>query len=197
MVEGVKYEPGNRKYNFTGNAGGVFVALWNPRESLGQGAAKTVSHLLSEIQNGDCELVEENNGLIRRVHVVNLSVSAQFDGKIHTLIEDRQVFNEGTSQERIRKRRDLGGAVSEKIHSSEDPDAAVPRAIHEELGIEGNVNFNKTRSEDIDRDSPSFPGLRTQYRAHYYSATLTGDQIHKKGYKEVQPDKTTYFVWGL
>ena len=85
--------------------GAYLLRFGIPVSNWGQGAAKTVSHLLSEIQNGDCELVEENNGLIRRVHVVNLSVSAQFDGKIHTLIEDRQVFNEGTSQERIRKRR--------------------------------------------------------------------------------------------
>ena len=46
---------------------GIPVSHW------GQGAAKTVPHLFSEIQNGDCELVEEK-GLIRRVHFVNISV---------------------------------------------------------------------------------------------------------------------------
>jgi len=168
---------------------GISVKEW------GKGATKTVGHLLSEIQNGDCELVEEESGLIRRVHNVNISVSAEFNGKSHTLIEDRQVFNEGTSRESIRSRH-LGGAVSEKIHSSENPGDAVSRAIREELGIEGDITVNETRpEEDVDMDSPSFPGLRTQYRVYHYHATLVGDQIHKEGYKEVQPDKTTYFVW--
>lgn len=166
-----------------------------PVDDWGKGTAKEVSHLLSEIQNGDSELVEEKDGIMRRVRVVNISVFAEFDGKTHILIEDRQVFNEGTPQERVRKRRDLSGAVSEKIHSSENPDIAVTRAIHEELGIEGSINFNKIRLEDLDRESPSFPGLRTQYRVHCYGVTLTGGQIRKDGYKEVQPDKTTYFVW--
>lgn len=175
--------------------GAYLIRFGIPVSDWGQGAAKTVQHLFSEITNGDCELVQEESGLVRRVHVVIISVFAEFDGKKHTLIEDRQVFNEGTPQERTRQRRDLGGAVSEKIHSSENPDAAVPRALNEELGVGDNNSFQKTGSEDVDRDSPSFPGLRTQYRAHYYNATLSGDQIHREGYKEVQPDKTTYFVW--
>ena len=175
--------------------GAYLMRFGIPVNNWGQGAAKTVQHLFSEITNGDCELVQEESGLVRRVHVVNISVFAKFDGNKHTLIEDRQVFNEGTPQERMRQRRDLGGAVSEKIHSSENPDAAVPRALNEELGVGGTIGFDKTGSEDVDRDSPSFPGLRTQYRAHHYNVTLIGDQIHKEGYKEVQPDKTTYFVW--
>ncbi|MEK7168402.1 MAG: NUDIX domain-containing protein [Patescibacteria group bacterium] len=150
---------------------------------------------MSEVENGDCELVIEGGQPIRRVHFINISITAEFDGEVHNLIEDRQVFNEGRSNERTRKRRDLNGSVKEKIHSSEDPEDAVVRAIEEELGVGGDIDYESDYSEDMDKESPSFPGLRTQYRAHYFKAELKGDQIRRERYKEVQSDKITYFVW--
>jgi hypothetical protein len=185
----------NKGYSTPEELGAYLAQFRLPLDSWGKGNAKEIAHLLAEINSGDCKLVEEEGNLIRRVHFVNISVIAEFDGKIHTLIEDRQVFNEGAPQQRIRTRRELRGAVKEKMYRSENQDDAVTRAIREELGLQSKVNFVKTYSEDIDKESASYPGLRSQYRAHYYLAYLKGDQIHKEGYKEIHQDKTTYFVW--
>lgn len=120
---------------------------------------------------------------------------ANFNNHTYQLVEDRQVFNEGTSQERVRQRQGLQGAIKEKMHPGEDPRAAVSRAFQEELKIVTDVDFSRVRSEDLDKESPSYPGLRSQYRAHYFEAELVGDQIKPEGYMDVESDKTTYFVW--
>ena len=163
----------------------VPVSLW------GQGSAKTVEHLYSEIEAGDSEIVEESKKLVRYVHFVNVEVVARFGGQLHRLVEDRQVFTDG----RTRRREDLGGAVKEKIHPSEDPDQAVDRALKEELQVEGKIQKKKLRTESLDKESPSYPGLRSKYKAHFFEAELFGNQIKQEGYQEVQPDKTTFFIW--
>lgn len=170
---------------------GFGVPVWE----WGKGNAKAISHLYSEIENGDTELVEEDNQVIRRVCFVNIEVMARFNDQPHRLIEDRQVFDEGTVVERVRQRREMEGAVKEKMHPKENPIDAAHRAIREELGIYSEVNPLLVNTEDLDRESPSYPGLRTQYRAIYFAVELGGDQINPEGYREVESDKTSYFVW--
>lgn len=172
---------------------GFRIPLWK----WGQGAAKEVSHLLNEINDGDTQLVEEGGGLIRKVCFVNIEITGRISGRLNRLVEDRQVFNEGTQTERVRRRQELGGSVKEKIHPGESPEESASRAIHEELGIESKVDLSKTRSENLDKESPSYPGLRSQYVATYFGVELKGDQVKPEGYKEVESDRTTYFVWQL
>lgn len=166
-----------------------------PVRKWGQGNAKAISHLFSEIENGDTELVEENGQILRRVCFVNIDVMATFGNQRHRLVEDRQVFDEGTDKERVRQRGDMGGAVREKMHPKEQAINAARRAIHEELSLNTEVNLSLINEENIDRESPSYPGLRTQYGATYFATELIGNQIKPEGYKEVELDKTTYFIW--
>lgn len=165
-----------------------------PIELWGQGRAKTVGHLFRELSEGDTELVVLGQELLRQVAFVNIDVYAEFDGALHRLREDKQVFDEGLPSERTRV-REMIGAVKEKLHRSERPENVVQRAVQEELQVGGKISNRKLRDEDLDEESPSYPGLRSKYKAHYFRADLRGDQINRGGYKEVQQDKTTYFVW--
>jgi hypothetical protein len=174
--------------------GGLLQAYSIPIELWGQGRAKTVGHLFKELAEGDTELVTLGRELLRQVAFVNIDVYAEFDGALHRSREDRQVFDEGLPTERTRT-REMVGAVKEKLHKAEKPDKVIERAVQEELQVRGRVAYKKLREEDLDEESPSYPGLRSKYKAHYFRADLKGDQIDREGYKEVQTDKTTYFVW--
>lgn len=174
--------------------GGLLQEYSIPIQLWGQGRAKTVGHLFKELAEGDTELVTLGRELLRQVAFVNIDVYADFDGAKHRLREDRQVFDEGLPTERTRT-REMVGAVKEKLHKSENPEAVIERAIQEELQVRGKIAYEKLREEDLDEESPSYPGLRSKYKAHFFRADLKGDQINPQGYKEVQPDKTTYFVW--
>lgn len=170
------------------------VSFGIPIQSWGSGDAKTILHLQNELQENDCELIVVNGKLIRRVSFVNISVTAEFDGSLHNLVEKKQVFDEGTKNERVRMRTRIEGSVKEKIHISEDPTEAATRAIGEELGID-NTFPKLISSKDIEEESPSYPGLPTQYHAYYYQVTLEGKQININGYKELRNGITSYFVW--
>lgn len=174
--------------------GGLLQQYAIPVELWGQGRAKTVGHLFRELSEGDTELVTLGRELLRQVAFVNIDVYAEFDGTQHRLREDRQVFDEGLPTERTRT-REMVGAVKEKLHKAENPDEVVERAVQEELQVRGSIAYQKLREENLDEESPSYPGLRSKYKAHYFRADLKGDQINRDGYKEVQTDKTTYFVW--
>ena len=185
-----------RKFLSPDELGAYLSGFGIPISKWGKENAKAVSHLFRELEDGDTELVEEVAGqLIRRVCFVNIEIMGVFNGQLHRLIEEKQVFDEGMPLERVRYRQNLGGAVKEKTHLNEEPSVAASRALFEELGIVSDVSLTVLNKEEIDRESPSYPGLRTQYRATYFEAELNGDQIKPEGYKEVELDKTTYFIW--
>lgn len=165
---------------------GIDITRW------GIGQAKTLAHLKKEIENGETFLVSDEAGkLIRTVVVGGADIFYQSpDGKKFHLREDRQVFNDG----RMRQ-RNLSQSVSEKIKPGEDPDTAVIRGIQEELGIEGEIVSIRVGTDDQIIESPSYPGLQSQYVIHRYQVTLTEKQFDPRGYVENQPDKNTYFVW--
>ena len=167
-----------------------------PINEWGKGYAKTPQHLFEELKNHDSYLTSQNNELTRRVDFVDINVLGFFDGKKHQLIEEKQVFNENTLQERIRTRHYATGAVSEKIHIGEQPEKAALRALAEELGIRNdNLFLQPTSTTQTKRTSLSYPGLNSEYRGFFYETQLNPSQIVKTGYKETQPDKTTYFSW--
>lgn len=160
------------------------VNLW------GQGAAKTIGHLLQEVIDGETVLTQKGRELLRQVGFSAVNVTYRNGREVYELVEDRQVFRDG----RVR-RRDTGSSVSEKIQLGEKPKDAAERALREELGITGRVNISDgSKSEEI-KESPSYPGLRTQYLRFGFQAELSGNQFSPDGYVEEQQDKTTYFVW--
>ena len=164
---------------------GIDTKLW------GTGEAKTVDHLLKELEDGESRLVKSKDKLIRQLRIVSIDVSyTNPDGILYKLKEDRQVFNDG----RIRK-RNLTSAVHEKMLPHEHAIQCAHRAMQEELGIGDIFNLYERKACMFSRISNSYPGLESQYLQFPFSLELNHDQFKPEGYREVQTDKTTYFIW--
>lgn len=165
---------------------GVDTSKW------GTGQTKTLAHLQKEIESGETVLVVKENGkILRRVVVGGADIHyISPDGKKYRLKEEKQVFRDGRE-----RRRDLGNAVSEKMKPDENPKEAMARGIAEELGIEGGVSLTETGTDEHFIESPSYPGLQSQYVTYKFQVTLNDQQFNPDGYVENQSDKSTYFVW--
>ncbi len=158
----------------------------------GKGNAKTIGHLLSEIESGETVLEKTAAGaLVRQTSFLTIDVLHEnADGKLK-LYEEKQVFTDGRT--RVRKH---AASVQEKIKPGEDVKAAAKRALLEELGIDGDTDWddNVQVSEET-KDSPSYPTLTAHFTMYALTARIASAQFNPDGYKEVQPDKTTYFKW--
>ncbi len=163
--------------------------------SWGSGKAKTVEHLMSEVLSGESQLLETEDGeLLRVLEIADGTITfADASGVVYKLTEDRQEFKDG----RIRKRDHLKDiSLAEKVAPGENPKDALVRGIDEELGITGELQINgEPVLEEKRVESPSFPGLNTQYKVHKFNLTIGEDSFNPDGYQEEQSDKTTYFVW--
>jgi hypothetical protein len=160
-----------KKYN-------ISTEQWN-------GSNKTVENLLQEINENDCKLVEKDGELYRSVKFIKVKVIY----KNLTLIEDRQVFDNGS----VRKRKFQG--VSEKIKDNETIYHGAIRGLEEELNIQVDFNFLiYLENKEIIEDSKSYPGLLTEYDAHYFEYRLDDEQ-YREEYIEIQDAKKTYFKW--
>ena len=163
-----------------------------PLDKWGTGKAKTLEHLLQEINSGEIQLISTEKGLLRVVSVAMVDVFYQDgSGRSMRLQEDRQVF--AGSRER---RRNLDSSLAEKILPGENSEMAARRAVAEELqirddfGLVPNRNFVKGPTE-----SESYPGLQTRYDMFCFFLHIPTRHFKPEGYVEIMPDKTTYFVW--
>ncbi len=166
-----------------------------PLERWGTGEARSLEHLVKELEAGEATLDIEDDGRIVRtgfgVAVWVYYVDAE--GRRFRLKEDRQVYARGGERRRGDK---IQMSIGEKRKSDESVEEAATRAFQEELGLA--IPF--TRFETLprrDRRTPSeaFPGIDTRYVTEVFQVTLNPDEVNPEGYTEVQPDKTTYFVW--
>jgi len=162
-----------------------------PVEVWGTAEAKTLGHLLAELEAGECRLVEQGDSLVRYAAGAVIDVYCDGpDGRLK-LIEDRQVFRDGRS-----KRRDLDTSIGEKMKPDEHPQVAAHRALTEELGITvplSLVPLGTRRKGPV--PSVAFPGLVTVYDMHRFEVTLPQELVRPDGYVEHQADKSTYFIW--
>lgn len=165
---------------------GVPINLW------GTGKSKTVEHLLEEISEKECTVVDEGGYLVRYIEFVGIKVYyIDKDDNTWTLKEDRQEFHDG----RVR-RRNMPSSVSEKMKSGEDPSIAGVRGLKEELGIDIEESQLKKRKDlDFNGGSISYPGLKAKYKGHQFICYLNDAQFVSGGYVERQKDKSTFFVW--
>ena len=165
---------------------GISTSEW------GKGEAKTLRHLVQELQEGECSLIADEQGALTRTVVVGGAnvLYTSSEGQLFQLIEEKQVFNDGRE-----RKRDLGSAVSEKMKPGEDPTQAMVRGIREELGISGDISISYEGHSEKTILSPSYPGLLSRYLNHKFTVTLQDSQFNPHGYVEVQSDKSTYFVW--
>lgn len=165
-----------------------------PIKNWGKGSAKTMDHLIKEVMEGEALLeVDESGELIRRVTIIFVDIyyTDHSTGKRFKLVEEKQIFNDGRE-----RRRKLEGSLAEKLKAGEIPNQdMVNRAIHEELGVTGNVIATEKEMKEVNQDSPSFPGLRMKAVEHFFEVELSDEMYKPNGYTEHQPDKNTYFKW--
>ena len=158
----------------------------------GKGTAKTLLHLVKEMEDGETFLEKSAAGQLLR-YVVVAAADIYYDspsGECYRLKEDRQIFKDGRE-----RKRNLGRAVSEKIKLAEIPAEAVIRGIQEELGIAGAINWVEEGTTEETIDSPSYPGLTSRYVSHQFRVQLNDEQFKPEGYMESQANMTTYFLW--
>jgi len=156
----------------------------------GEGEAKALGHLLTELRAGDCELVVDERGLARLVRNVWVDVFAHVGAARHHLVERRQVFIDGRT-----RRRSLPASIGEKCTVGEDPAVAAVRGIGEELGIVSPLALTPGEPRENPVGPPSYPTLRTLYDTAWYVVELDASDYRPEGYVEVQSDKSTYFEW--
>ena len=163
-----------------------------PVERFGTSTFKTIEHLVREIEAGESVLSEQDGRLLRSTSILYITVECWIGDQSFRLREDRQIFTDG----RLRRRPFLHGSVAEKLKAGESPDQkAVIRALQEELGIDRVRSAQQAGITVLEEDSPSYPGLRARFTNHLWRVTLHPEDFQPEGYTEVQPDKTTYFVW--
>jgi len=160
----------------------------------GTGAAKTVDHLLKEINDGESTLIKKGNFLLRSV--TGSSVRIFYKQKSSALLflkEDKQIFKDGRE-----KRRELAGnmSIGEKLKFGEIPAIGAWRALAEELGVTEKLPL-VPRPNIIKGPIPSisFPGLYTLYSIYAFEVFLPEKWYKPEGYAEKQADKTNYFIW--
>lgn len=140
------------------NSQDINTAAW------GLGEAKTVENLWAEIVEGETQL--QDNPPLRVVQIVNVIIRRGD----YLLVEAAQEF--GDHQQR---RRDLPPA--EKLKPGENPVDGAIRCLQEELQVGPayvEVLAAPPEAESVIRESPSYPGLPTQYRLYRVEVKVTG-----------------------
>lgn len=130
----------------------------------GTGPAKTVENLWDEIINGETYL--QDNPPLRIIQVVQVFIRR---GNL-ILIEAEQEFGHGGTRSR-------NLPPSEKIKPGETYLEAAIRCLQEELGAvpqDITVDPSTYRQTQTIKDSPSYPGLATEYVLHMVEARVKG-----------------------
>jgi hypothetical protein len=179
-------------------------------EMWGAGKAKTITHLLTEMQEGECmlETSESPDGtkdLIRRSQGVGLYVyyiEYDDDGtplKAYKLFEDEQIFldEKGQLDHKRTKKRNLPTSVNEKLKKRETVEGTAIRVLRDELKITAGFRINWASRQRFTKsnESISYPGLVTVYDFTTYNCFLDGEAYNPDGYIEQQDDKWTFFKW--
>ena len=170
---------------------------WVPLEKYGTWKANSIEKLYREIAEWESilEFNTTTQTISRRVKVINACVYYRDNNNDQFLIEEKQVYTK-TPQERRRVFEHC--SFSEKFKHKESPDIALFRWCKEELGLilEENQFQRKTQKEEIILAfSDTYPWIMSMYETHYYEVILTSKQYNPQWYKEVLPEKTTYFTW--
>jgi len=162
-----------------------------PFDSWGTGESKTAEHLLSEINLGESDLVEERGILVKKSFVAAINVYYKQGDKIFKLKEAKQIFYDGRE-----KVRDLETSIGEKMRPGESASSAAYRALSEELGIKERIELKPV--SPITKGpvaSQSFPGLQSKFFINVFEIFLPDSMYKPDGYKEQQADKESIFIW--
>ncbi len=165
-------------------AKGIDLSQW------GQGPSKSVENLWDELVNGEMYLQDEP--ALRVVPVVQIIIRRGD----YILIETIQEFAD-------KRQRFRDHPPSEKMQPGESYLEAAKRCLREELGvtdqdIEILANTHQTKTQQ--RESPSYPGLRTQYLIHIVEANVAGLPetnfwTHEAEHNRTDVVKRHYWAW--
>jgi 8-oxo-dGTP pyrophosphatase MutT (NUDIX family) len=162
-----------------------------PLQQWGKGEAKTLNHLLAELNSGEATLVEREGRVLRTIATAAIDVYHVDGAKTLLLHEEKQVFVDGRSRQ-----RNLSTSLGEKIKVGEDTEAVVRRALAEELGI---AHVATVVQKQVVLKGPlasgSFPGLESLNELRHYDVFVSVESFRPEGYVERQADKSTHFVW--
>jgi hypothetical protein len=165
-------------------SGGVPVDVWN--------AFKGIGDLWEEVRSGETILVQRGKEVVRQVSVARIFVYYTDDnGQRYQLVETKQVRKDGNVRERG------FDYVAEKFKASENPQQAALRGVGEELGISISTGLSSRGISTEERKSPSYPGLKSEYKFHLFELTLDPSQFKEEGYVEDDEKKKTYFEWKI
>lgn len=134
----------------------------------GAGGSKTVAQLWDELRSGDCAV--QLAPARRVVNVLQLIIRKEG----YVLLEVEQEFGSG-------RRRQRQGLPSEKMKPGESCQEAAARCLAEELGVEKTMarfDASSCRETTSTAESPSYPGLLTQYNFHTIEAAVDGLPEH-------------------
>lgn len=163
---------------------GIDLSQW------GQGSNKSVENLWEEWQSGEMYLQE--NPALRVVPVAQIIIRRDHN----ILIEAIQEFTD-------HRQRRRNHPPSEKIKTDENYVDAAKRCLQEELGVEcGDIEIltDTHRRSKRQRESPSYPGLRTQYTFHIVEAKVRGLPetdfwTNETPHNSNDPIKRHFWVW--
>jgi 8-oxo-dGTP pyrophosphatase MutT (NUDIX family) len=133
-------------------------------DSWGTGGSKTVATLWTELHRGESQL--ESTPLRRLVTVVRVIIRRGD----RVLMETAQDFDDGRRRYRLQP-------PSEKMRPAELPENAAVRCLQEELGVPASsvqLTPGSSRRWERERESVSYPGLRTCYRFYSVEAHVSG-----------------------
>ncbi|XP_020537833.1 uncharacterized protein LOC105641084 isoform X2 [Jatropha curcas] len=140
------------------------LASWGVRPGT-----KNVHNLWLELSEGETSLADSTPP-IRTVSVVSVRIIGKDD---QILVESRQELSDGSVRNRCRP-------LSEKMKPNETPEAAVYRAIKEELGSivndSGTIKIvpGSYKEKIEERNSNSYPGLPARYVLHSMDVMVDG-----------------------
>ena len=145
-------------------------------DAFGEDGAKSLVDLAVEIERGETTLVldPQTSAPRRDVRVLRLLVTDEDRRPGMVLIEATQEWESGRSRSRRTP-------LSEKLLGNEDWRVACARAVNEELGsaIDASrfamrVDESSVRETITDRDSISYPGLRSRYVMYTATCDVKG-----------------------
>lgn len=171
----------------------------------GTEGTKTINDLHKEILSGDSELQIDPNSdkITRNVKFVNCDIEyIDTTDKIYKLKEEEQITYDTNDNIVNHRKRNLEGAVAEKMHASEDYIEAAYRGIFEEIGIKKEDIEKIEFIEDVNEEAKTgtYPGLNSNYIGKRYKVTIYDRAFNPHGYIETvnRPNgnkRVSRFVW--
>merc|ERR1719326_2086280 len=143
----------------------------------GIGSAKTMEEMAKEVQLGESDLMEEKGRLLRVVNVVGLRIR---EAKGRILVEANVTRRNGEKSELNRLPGTKQRPHENAYHTARRVLGGLPLS-----GGEDDITFNPAASLMLEeeKDSPSYPGLKTLYRKHIVDASIGVDTSKGNGNK--------------